>query len=70
MKLFATLAFGNFSEAFFGAGRWSNWSECQVEGQCGVGTQSRTKTCMFMCPETLESEDRICERVKQKYKKK
>jgi hypothetical protein len=49
MKVGVAAIFVGSTESFCFGGRWSNWSNCEIEdgSQCGVGVRKRSKVCGF-----------------------
>ena len=64
MKIGAFACFVGSAESFCFGGRWSNWSNCEIEGgkQCGTGSRIRKRQCGFGADEAQESES--CEKVR------
>ena len=65
MKVGVAAFFVGSIESFCFGGRWSNWSNCEIEdgSQCGAGVRKRSKLCGF--GSNLEEETAPCEKVKK-----
>ena len=64
MKIGVVAFFVGSAESFCFGGRWSNWSNCEIEEgkQCGTGARIRKRQCGFGADDAQESE--TCEKVR------